>query len=228
MDRAVNGAGDPAGPRGLLLEGIPGSGKSTVFRALSASQRVQALPEPGRFFFPEQLTQRVLERAYRAGTLDPGDHAAHLGGIVAFLEQQAALLRDRGFAPAGPDGFLYVIERFHLTHLIDYAYLRWGDLQPVDAALGALGCRMCLFVVDGDTLRRRLFRPRWPGWLSYLDVLADGPAAVVDHYLRAQDRFLALAQRSALVHEVIDTSGDGRDAVLRRVLDHWISPALEE
>ncbi len=226
MGRAVKAFPSPVAggsPRGLLLEGIPGSGKSTIFAALRSARRVAARDEPSRFFLSEHLTQRVLERAHRSGSLNPADHREHLGRLVGDIRAHRDALADRGFAGGGKTGILYAMERFHLTHAIYYPHLSWDHVEGIDRDLGELGCRLCLLTADAADLRRRLLRPRWPGWLAYIQGYGSNPGEIVAHYRSQQEEYIALLERSCLPHLIVDTSRLGRDAALRRILDFWIS-----
>ncbi len=207
---------------GLVIEGIPGSGKSTLFGSLKTSRRLDALPTASTFFYSEHLTQRGVALAHRRGDLGRMDHLGHLAEIVRELRRRTDQLRARGFSPGGPEGFSYVLERFHLTHAAYYPYLDWEDLVPVDEDLANLGCRLCLLTADSACLSDRLFRPRWPGWLEYLKSYGDGPREIVAHYLYQQSLYEQFAQRSALETLVLDTGGRSPDEVLRCVLDFWM------
>ncbi len=211
-----------AGGTGILLEGIPGSGKSSVFEGLRQAKRVCSRPEPSRHYYSEHATQRVLELAAHRGEFGPRDHLAHLEGILDEIARKRESLLSRGFEPDGESGFLYILERFHLTHAAYYPYLDWDFLFPLDARLAEMGCRLCLLTVNARALEERIFRDRWPGWLDYVRRYGETRGGIIEHYLRQQDEYLHMAKMSAMECIVEDTSHCTPDDTLRAVLDSWI------
>ena len=63
----------------------------------------------------------------------------------------------------------FVLERFHLTHVVQYPHMDWEMIKPVDKRLAALNCQVFLLIADEATLMRRLFENRDKMWLGYIE-----------------------------------------------------------
>ncbi|HHY36060.1 MAG TPA: hypothetical protein GX518_00025 [Firmicutes bacterium] len=194
--------------RGLIIEGISGSGKTAVLNALLHLQQGQEDRPPSQLVLTEYHTQRVLERKEQEGTLKPGDHLALLEELVAFLEGLELRRRERGWPreiPAEAD-FSFLLERFHLTHVFRFPYMTWEMVRPLDRRLKKLNATLVLLTVQAEVLEKRLFSRRHPCWLKYLHRYGSTPAAIVGAFLERQKLAVELAARSLLPVIAVDTS----------------------
>ena len=78
---------------GLILEGIAGSGKSSVLRALTTHEVWTRKPHLSSIVLSEHQTQRALEAKERREGLQIEDHLDLLAEIVGMLEQFSRRLR---------------------------------------------------------------------------------------------------------------------------------------
>ena len=76
---------------GLILDGICGTGKTTIFRSIIQSERFVQKSFLSSVVLSEHQTQRVLERKEREKGLASSDNVCLLDQHVAYLE----LMRDR-------------------------------------------------------------------------------------------------------------------------------------
>ena len=84
--------------RGLIMEGIPGTGKTTLLEKLKEKNIGNILMTPSEFIFSEEITQRVLEKQYNNGLLDKSHNIALLEDIISPLENYQTRLLKRGWS----------------------------------------------------------------------------------------------------------------------------------
>jgi putative acetyltransferase len=213
-----------AGVRGVLIEGIPCAGKSTLLRGLLSHPSFVHRAGLSTLVLTEHHTLRVLEP--RRGSLGVADNVGLLRGHVDYIAALTARLAAMPHWRGRPNPALTVVlERFHLSHVVSHQHLRWEDVAALDAELADVGVRLCLLLVTPAELRRRLLGDRGARWASFLaeegvrDRLVDASDvdAQVDYFLRQQDALRTLSARSRMPVEEIDASIDPEGAV-RRVL----------
>jgi thymidylate kinase len=194
--------------RGLIIEGISGSGKTSVLKALLQHKQTEKNWAHSQLVLTEYHTQRVLEGKEQQGSLEPGDHLALLEELVAFIEGLELRRRERGWAQGAPaeSDFFFVLERFHLTHVFRFPYMNWEMVKPLDQRLKNLNAAIILLTVKAKILEKRLFARRHACWLNYLHRYGSTPAAIVDTFMQRQQLAVDLAARSSLPVITIDTS----------------------
>jgi ABC-type glutathione transport system ATPase component len=126
--RAVGDALGGPGTCGLILEGVSGSGKTTILQALLRSGRYLERGHLSSLVLTEHHTQRVLEPKQRREGLSVKDnvgllrrHVETIGALEAHLRRTDWTARARTRHRVS-----YVLERFHLTHVCHYPHVAWG------------------------------------------------------------------------------------------------------
>jgi hypothetical protein len=236
--------------RGVILEGVAAAGKSSLLRALLAHPAFVARPGGSCVVLTEHHTQRVLEaRGPRAG-LRVEDHVAllrqHADYLMGLHQRLGAMERWARERLPNPR-LVAVLERFHLSHLLNYQHLAWADVVGIDEQLAAIGFHLCLVTASAPELERRFAADRGEGdegpagpeqgaprasrdapWGSFLAEegqrhrLAAPPSSAAEaaaYYIRQQDEALALAARSRLPQVRIDTTTTPAEAAAEQVLD---------
>ncbi len=179
MARAVDdGLGSTVG---LILEGVSGSGKTTILEALLRSERYLGRGHLSSLVLTEHQTQRVLEPKQRTKGLSVEDNVALLRRHVGTISALEAGLRGTGWSDRNRvrHRVCYVLERFHLTHVCHYPHVGWDDVEDLDRTLARLGCKLCLLTADRSVLEGRVTDGRDDlEWRTHLSSLgAEGEAA---------------------------------------------------
>ncbi|MGD8190894.1 hypothetical protein ACQCN2_13030 [Brevibacillus ginsengisoli] len=209
--------------RGLIVEGIPGSGKTSTIRQL------QKLPEFGQrestsfLLFGEEITQRTLELRNREGLLSVDDHESLLGELLFPLEQQQKRFAERGWNGEEKDlQFLFLFERFHLTHATYYSDLAGWNYQPIEERLSNLSAKGCLLVMSPEVMQERIIDSRpFTRWRNYIARYGDTNQAIIEHYVRQQEALLREVKRSLLDWLVVDTTQANWSLVASELWKYW-------
>mgnify|MGYP001100720156 CR=1 FL=1 len=201
--------------QGIILEGISGTGKTSVFEALIKHEKVQSIPAKSKLILSEHHTQRILELEEQQGILTPEHHTELLDQLVAFIEQLNHRTTHRGWHSdhLQEQDLFFLLERFHLTHVFRFPYMNWSQVVVIDHRLESLGAVLCLLTVNAETLEKRLFSRRNECWLNYLKQYGNSPSEIVDTLITRQKVAQELTALSSLPALVIDTSDNTIDQV---------------
>jgi hypothetical protein len=216
--------------RGVILEGVACSGKSSLLRALLSHPLFVGRAGASSIVLTEHQTERVLESMGPRARLRVKDNVALLREHVDYLGKVAGRLRRMTRWQEGNltnPRLTAVIERFHLTHVLNYQHLDWADVADIDAALAALGIRLCLVVSDPGELRRRICRDRAGAWGAFLSEPGQrghfaehpGDEAKVRYFIQQQEALMTLAQRSRMPKVKVDTTALSPLMAAEAVLD---------
>ena len=107
-----------------------------------------------------------------------------------------------------------VIERFHLTHVLNYEHIEWAHMEDIDRRLANIGICLCLVIAAPHELRRRICADRSGAWGSFLSEpgqrghFAEHPSdeAKARYFVRQQEALLTLAERSRMPTSQVDTT----------------------
>ena len=216
--------GGPGTP-GLILEGVSGSGKTTVLQALLRSERYLERGYLSSLVLTEHHTQRVLEPKQRREGLSVEDNVGLLRCHLETIRALEAHLRRTDWAAGGRTRHRvsYVLERFHLTHVYHYPHVAWGDVEDVDGALARLGCKLCLLTADRSVLEERVTDARKnPEWRRHLASLGADRREVVDHLVAQQEAFLEICRASSMPYIVVDTSRTRGPEAAEEISAFWL------
>lgn len=208
---------------GLILEGICGAGKTTLFRSITRSARFNHRTAPTLIALTEHHTQRVLEEQERNEGLTPADNTSLLDSHVAYLELLNQRLEKMPWRENNRTNMrvCYLLERFHFTHVYHYPHMNWELVQSIDARLAQLNCRLCLLTIDESQFEDRIILGRDDGWREYLKRYGQTNAEIVAHYTERQRLLIDLCQRSRLPTTILNTSNLSEADALNHVLDFW-------
>jgi hypothetical protein len=205
----------------LLVEGIPGIGKSTLIDALIRRHMDLVVPGKVRTFVHlcQAHTIGPLAQAEDRGTPAAHQNHVHLDRIVSMLEWlHDAVRQDRQ-----PSCFV-MVDTLHLTHCLRPGALRWTDAAPFDRRLANIGVRLLLLRAQAPVVWERCIQDRAGWWLNTPYAARFGSTLEECHayFLGEQERFNEMAGQSALDTLTLENDGDV-DEVLDRAHDFWYS-----
>lgn len=203
--------------KGLILEGVPGTGKTTLLKSILRSPRYVDRSFLSTIVLSEYQTQRVLEAKEEEEGLNRHDNVALLEGHVTYVGEILRGLKGMPWCANGRTNnrVTYLIERFHFTHVYHYPHVDWKDVAHIDSQLADLGCKLCLVIAEPRDIIGRIKRDR-PGWREWV-----GGIEAKEHFRAQQDCLLGLRTESALESMIIDSSNSELENSLDRVLDFW-------
>lgn len=203
----------------LLVEGIPGIGKSSLLDALV--RRHLDLVAAGKartlVHLSQAHTMGPLAAAGDAGALDPKGSRQHLEHVVAMLEW----LHESVQGQHQPSAFV-LIDTLHLTHCLRPGVLAWREVAAFDQRLAALGCRLLLLRGAADVVWKRCIKARASWWLNseYARRFGRTHDQVHRYFLGEQQRFEEMAAESGLPTLVADNNGALQD-IIDRAHEQW-------
>lgn len=210
--------------QGIILEGISGTGKTSVFDVLVKHNKMQSIPAKSRLILSEHHTQRILELEEQQGILTPRHHTELLDQLITFMESLNNRTTRRGWNSdhVQEQDLFFLFERFHLTHVFRFPYMDWSHVADIDRRLKPLGTVLCLLTVNAETLEKRLFSRRHECWLNYLKQYGNSPTEIVNTLLNRQKMARELAALSSLPTLVIDTSDNTIDQVTDLIVAKYL------
>lgn len=203
--------------RGVILEGVACSGKSSLLRALLSHPSFVGRAGASSIVLTEHHTQRVLESQGPRARLQVHDnvrllreHSDYLGTVAARIGRMTSWQEKN----SGNPRVTAVIERFHLTHVLNYEHVDWAHVADIDARVAAIGIRLCVVTAAPHELRRRIREERAGAWGSFLREpgqrghFAEHPndEAKVRYFVEQQEALLTLAERSRMLKSQVDTT----------------------
>jgi len=209
----------------LLVEGVPGLGKSTILDALMRRYVAETPAERLRtvVMLAQTHTYGPLAAREDDGTLTVDDNLHHLDRIVTWLEWLVASARD-----APRTKCVVLVDTLHLTHCLRPGVVSWVDVAAVDRRLHAIGCRLVLLDARDGTVRERTVLAR--STTEFIRGYArgrfgDSEAALIGHFQRERDRFRTLFAASAMAKRKI-AAEDAVDDSIQAALEFWLEPRL--
>lgn len=206
---------------GIILEGIAGTGKTTLLRAILESDAWTNKSHMSSVILTEHQTLRVLEPKRENNSYSTSDsiqlldkHISYLCNLKNNLDSTDWLQRDRTAQQLS-----FIFERFHLSHLYHYDQLEWRDVKYIDAMFKNLSAKIILLTINDEDIQERIIEDyKKAGWKDYLETLGNTDDEIISHFSQKQNKLLDLARLSTIPIEVINTSELKPDEVLETVI----------
>lgn len=208
---------------GLILEGVCGTGKTTILRSLQQSERFSCRSFLSAIVLSEHQTQRVLEWKEKEVGLTTADNVGLLNQHVSYLEAVQDRLSQMNWCQNNRTNMRipYLFERFHFTHVCHYNHMSWSHVEDIDRRLSELNCKLCLFTVDESKLEDRIICSRNAAWRDYLSRYGRTDDEIIAYYAEQQRHLLSLCEKSELDVLVVDTTNIVVEETLGQVIDFW-------
>lgn len=183
--------------KALLVEGTSGVGKSTLIDALIRRHVDAAAPRKVRtlFHLAQSHTYGPLATPEDLGTLTPAENLRHLDRILSMLEWLHASVQEH----TRPWCFV-IVDTLHLTHCVRPGVVKWGDVEPFDRRLAALGCKLLLLQACSEAVWKRGIEPRIDQQflLEYARKFGQTHEEIHAYFVREQQTLARLFSHSAL------------------------------
>ena len=204
----------------LLIEGVPGIGKSTLIDALIRRHVDSSDPRRIRSFLhlSQSHTYGPLAPAEDRGSLTVEANLQLLDRVAQTLEWLHADLRH------SDKPCFVLIDSLHLTHCLRPGILAWEDAVPIDRRLAEIGCKLLLLTGREETIRSRTIHAR--ANLQFLTQYATKFGQTLDlihaHFVREQAEFVSMFAKSALEKRMFEND-ESLDTIMDAAGSFWTS-----
>ena len=202
---------------GIVLEGITGSGKSTLYQRLGRSPRV--LSYESRLFLAQAYTLRMAPEAGECETLHRLVDAVERLHAPYWRSEFSARDDARGSLCWVMEGFQYYMALDRCAPTADAALV-----ASVEARLCELGGHLVVLTVQPDAILeqcvRSTLRHRGSGWRDFLFRMGRTETEVAEVLRRRQERLLALVTATRLPVIRLDSTTQDWDDLTARVEAH--------
>jgi hypothetical protein len=199
---------------GIVLEGITGSGKSTLYQRLGRSPRV--LSYESRLFLAQAYTLRMGREAEEREALHRLVDAVECLHTPYQRSEFSARSDARGSLCWVMEGFQYYMALDRLGPAEDAALV-----ESVETRLCQLGGHLVVLTVEPDAILEQCvlstLRHRGAGWRDFLFRTGGTEEEVAEVLRQRQERLLALVAVTRLPVVRLDTTSQDWDAVTARV-----------
>lgn len=203
----------------LLVEGVPGTGKSALIDALI--RRHVDSSDPGRIrsflHLSQSHTYGPLAPAEDGRTLTVEANLQLLERLVQMLEWLHADLQ------YSDKPCFVLIDCLHLTHCLRPGILTWEDAVPVDRRLAAIGCKLLLLKGKEETIRSRTIHGRSGSQflMEYAVKFGETFDKIHAYFVSEQAEFVRMFEQSALEKRMLENDGS-LDTIVEEAYGFWM------
>jgi thymidylate kinase len=186
--------------RGLIIEGISNSGKTTIFNYLK--QRISSEPSWERtcLFFSEQFSQILYKKNDQFCKLTKEEHISLLDERISCIESLDKWTGE--FEPVKRSKrIFYIFERFHLNHRICFGN---GNIEKIEERIEEInGKCLLLHVTEEELFHRYENRENKKGEIEkskLIDLVKSGMAE--------QEKLIYEAKKSNILTKIVSSNID--------------------
>lgn len=200
------GEGSVAPFNALLVEGIPGIGKSTLIDALVRRHVNSAAVRQTRTLVHlcQAHTFGPLAPAEDAGTLKAEDNLNHLERIVSIIEWLQRSVQDHL-----RQSCFVLIDTLHLTHCLRPGVITWEETAAFDRRLAHAGCRLIVLQASPEVIWERSIAARttWSFLRNYMSKFGRTDEELHRYFIYEQEQFAQMFERSVMPKMLIPNDG---------------------
>lgn len=214
--------------KGIILEGVSASGKSTVLKLLQ-KKILDEKPNSTKLFISEHYTQRMLEHKLEAGELDFKTVQNHVDKVINNIKTYQKMLDESKFAsnPSGAEAFI-TLERFLLTFIATH-HNTLDNIYSTKVAhkqfqnLKSMSITQYVLVLSKDRLKENLERTlthRNEFWASYVESKG-GVDGMAQTSFEWQERILSLTKelQNSIVTKVLEVGDWNYQGIAKEIYD---------
>ncbi len=204
--------------KALLVEGTSGVGKSTLIDALIRRHVGSSKPKKIRSLVHLAQSHTYGPLAVREGHgLTREENRQHLERIVGLLEWLHASVQEH----TKPWCFV-LIDAMPLTYCVRPGVAQWGDIEPFDRTLAALGCKLLFLRVAPETIWERGIKARANEQFiqEYAKKFGRNNEEIHRYFVEEQETLAGLFARSVMPKMLLENDAGG-DHVLEQAFQFW-------
>jgi hypothetical protein len=192
--------------KALLVEGTSGVGKSTLIDALIRRHIGASKPRKIRTLvhLAQSHSYGPLAVPEDLGTLTIDANLQHLERVVGTIEWLHAGVKEH----ERPWCFV-LIDTLHLTHCVRPGVVNWNDVEPFDARLASLGCKLLFLQGTPATIWERGIKPRTDQQFiqQYARKFGRTHDEIHKYFVREQQTLVNLFSRSSMSKLLLQNDG---------------------
>jgi|GEM_PF-6057956 len=206
--------------RGVILEGIPGTRKTTLLRALMTG--LGKMHYGSLWTATEHLTDRLLEPHGSATKVK----ARKIQNEHISLLKKLSSLEKRSSSNSKKET-IYIIERFHISISIHVHGITLSDFLGFEKTLLKYDPILIWLYLDKEKILSKsvenTLRERDMKWRNYLQMLGKTHKQQANHFIAEQNKFNRLYQESILCKRCFNVTEQKLELIYEEIMRHLVN-----
>jgi hypothetical protein len=192
--------------RGVILEGNSHAGKTSTLKSIKKLQANDEFSERSIIVLGEHYSQILNNVQGQYISLNHSDHLKLLQDRVDMLYKLFEWATYLGPASRKSRGLFFVLERFHLNHLVAFGDSAIDEIRKLELQLVQLGAKCVLLTISNEIVKERI-QSRNPD--EWKDKKQEEILESCSGLINAQNSYKKYAKTSLL--ETIELNTDDKD-----------------